>query len=239
MSQPAVSTQWIDIASHDEQTFKGYLALPPAGRGPGIVLIQEIFGVNAHIRSVAEQYALDGYVVLAPDVFWRQEPGVELAYEGEDMDKAFRLVGEIDFTVAVKDLASTVQALRQRPECEGEVASLGYCMGGILAYLAGIESGVDRAVCFYPGGIHNHLDKAPDLTVPAQFHFAGNDGHITDEHVEQTHRAFADRDDVEIHVYDGADHGFNCWARSAYHRHAAALSHGRTLSFLEGALENT
>lgn len=235
MSQSPVTTQWIDIASHDGQTFKGYLALPPAGNGPGIVLIQEIFGVNRHIRSVAEQYALDGYVVLAPDVFWRQEPGVELAYEGNDMDKAFRLVNEIDFTVAVKDLASTTQALRQRPECQGEVASLGYCMGGILAYLAGIESSVDKAVCFYPGGIAKHLDKSDALKVPAQFHFAGNDGHITDEHIGQVRDTFAQRDDVEIHVYDGADHGFNCWARSAYHRHAAALSHGQALTFLENA----
>ena len=235
MSQSPVTTQWIDIASHDGQSFKGYLALPPAGKGPGIVLIQEIFGVNQHIRSVAEQYALDGYVVLAPDMFWRQEPGIELSYEGDDMDRAFKLVGEIDFTVAVKDLASTTQALRQRPECEGEVASLGYCMGGILAYLAGIESGVDKAVCFYPGGIAKHLDKADALEVPAQFHFAGNDGHITDEHIGQVRDTFARRDDVEIHVYDGADHGFNCWARGAYHRHAAALSHGHALAFLENA----
>ena len=233
MSQSPVTTQWIDIASHDGQTFKGYLALPPTGKGPGIVLIQEIFGVNRHIRSVAEQYALDGYVVLAPDVFWRQQPGVELSYEGNDMDRAFKLVNEIDFTVAVKDLASTTQALRQRPECEGEIASLGYCMGGILAYLAGIESGVDKAICFYPGGIAKHLDKADALKVPAQFHFAGNDGHITDEHIGQVRDTFARRDDIEIHVYDGADHGFNCWARGAYHRHAAALSHGHALTFLE------
>ncbi|MFB4205208.1 dienelactone hydrolase family protein [Arhodomonas sp. KWT2] len=234
MPLQAVDTRWIDIASHDDRTFRGYLALPPAGRGPGIVLIQEIFGVNHHIRSVAEQYALDGYVVLAPDVFWRQSPGVELAYEGDDMETAFRLVGEIDFSVAVKDLASTVRALRRRPECDGSVASLGYCMGGILSYLAGIESGADRVVSFYPGGIHRHLDKAARLTVPAQFHFAGNDGHITDAHVDEARRAFFGRGDVGIHVYDGADHGFNCWARSAYHRHAAALSHGRVLTFLEG-----
>ncbi|WP_280567292.1 dienelactone hydrolase family protein [Chromohalobacter sp. 296-RDG] len=233
MSDSAVTPQWIDITSHDDQTFKGYLALPPAGKGPGIVLIQEIFGVNAHMRSVAKQYAQDGYVVLAPDVFWRQEPGVELAYEGADMDKAFKLVGDIDFTVAVKDLASTAQALRQRSECDGDVTAIGYCMGGILAYLAAIEAGVDRAASFYPGGIHKHLDKASRLDVPVQFHFAGNDGHIPAETVDQVRETFADRDDVTINVYDGADHGFNCWARSAYHRHAAALSHGRTLVFIE------
>ncbi|GAB2802340.1 dienelactone hydrolase family protein [Halomonas shantousis] len=228
-----MTAQWIDITSHDGQTFKGYLALPPGGKGPGIVLIQEIFGVNAHIRSVAEQYALDGYVVLAPDVFWRQEPGVELGYEGDDMQKAFGLMKQIDFGVAVKDLTSTTQALRERPECEGPVASMGYCMGGILSYLCALEAGVDAAVCYYPGGIANHLDKAIHLQVPLQFHFAEQDKHITGEHIEQVRHAFADRNDIDIHVYAGADHGFNCWARGAYHRHASALAHGHTLTFLE------
>lgn len=234
MTEQPVTTQWIDIASADGQTFNGYLALPPSGQGPGIVLIQEIFGVNHHIRSVAEQYALDGYVVLAPDVFWRQEPGVELTYEGDDLEKAFKLVNEIDFAVTVGDLASTAQALRQRPECEGDVAAMGYCMGGTLAYFAALEAGVDRAVCFYPGGIAKHLDRAADLKVPVQFHFAGEDRHITNEHVEQTRQAFDGCKDVVIHVYNGADHGFNCWARGAYQRHAAALSHGHVLTFLEG-----
>ncbi|MAA65627.1 MAG: carboxymethylenebutenolidase [Alteromonadaceae bacterium] len=233
MSESPVTTQWIDITSTDGQTFNGYLALPPGGSGPGIVLIQEIFGVNRHIRSVAEQYAQDGYVVLAPDVFWRQEPGVELAYDGEDMDKARKLVQQIDFSTAVDDLACATQTLRHQPQCEGEVAAIGYCMGGILAYLAALGAGVDRAASFYPGGIANHLDKAAELKVPVQFHFAGNDSHITGAHVEQTRAAFSDRDDVAVFVYDGAEHGFNCWARNSYQRHAAALSHGRVLSFLE------
>lgn len=233
MTQSPIETQWIDIDSEDGQTFKGYLALPPAGQGPGIVLIQEIFGVNRHIRAVAEQYAMDGYVVLAPDVFWRQEAGVELTYEGADMDKARSLVGQIDFAETIKDLASTTSALRQRPECKGEVAAIGYCMGGILAYLAALRSGVDRAASFYPGGIAKHLDKANELAVPVQFHIGGNDTHIPAEQVAQTREAFAHRNDVEIYIYEGAEHGFNCWARGSYQRHAAALSHGRVLQFLE------
>jgi carboxymethylenebutenolidase len=228
-----MTTQWIDITAKDGGKFKGYLALPPAGKGPGIVLLQEIFGVNAHIRSVAEQYALDGYVVLAPDIFWRQEPGVELGYEGEDMEKAFSLMKAMNSDQAIADIASTVDTLRGRPECQGKIASLGYCMGGILSFRSALDAGVDSAVCFYPGGIANHLDKAGRLQVPVQFHFAGQDKHITGEHIEQTRRAFAGRDDVKMFVYDSADHGFNCWARSAYDRHASALSHGRTLAFLE------
>lgn len=228
-----MTSQWIDITAHDGSKFQGYLALPPAGKGPGIVLIQEIFGVNAHIRSVAEQYALDGYVVLAPDLFWRQEPRVELGYEGADMEKAFALVKAMDSHQAIDDLGCVVKALRDRPECQGRVTSLGYCVGGILSYRCALDAGVDAAVCFYPGGIANHLDKAPRLSVPVQFHFGGQDKHITEEHIEKTRQAFHDRDDVEVYVYDEADHGFNCWARSAYNQHAAALSHGRTLAFLE------
>lgn len=228
-----MATQWIDIATQDGGNFRGYLALPPAGRGPGIVLIQEVFGINAHIRSVVEQYALDGYVVLAPDIFWRQEPGVELGYEGADKEKAMALMKALDADQAVDDIADAVKILRERPECDDRVASLGYCLGGILAYRSALNAGVDAAVCFYPGGIANHLDKADRVNVPVQFHFAGQDQHITDAHIEQTRQAFTGRDDVEVHVYDEADHGFNCWARSAYDRHAAALSHGRTLVFLE------
>ncbi len=87
-----MNSQWIDIAGNDGQTFKGYLSLPPTGRGPGLVLIQEIFGVNAHIRAVADQYALDGYVVLAPDLFWRAEPQVDLGYGEADWTRAFELM---------------------------------------------------------------------------------------------------------------------------------------------------
>lgn len=234
MPQGPVTTEWIDIESASGKTFNGYLAVPPAGSGPGLLLIQEIFGVNHHIRTLAEQYALDGYVVLAPDVFWRQEPRVELGYEGEDLDRALKLVGEADFPQIIKDLSQAVETLRGRDECQGGVASLGYCMGGILSYLTAVEGVVDRAVCFYPGKIHQHLDKADAVTIPLQFHFAGEDRHITDEHVAATRRAFAQRPYVTIHVYKGADHGFNCWARDSYQRQAAALSHGRVLVFLEG-----
>ncbi|WP_043529818.1 dienelactone hydrolase family protein [Litchfieldella xinjiangensis] len=228
-----MTATWIDITARDGGTFQGYLALPPAGKGPGIVLIQEIFGVNAHIRSVAEQYAQDGYVVLAPDVFWRQEPKVELGYEGADMEKAFTLMKALDSDQAVDDLKHVVTTLRERPECDGPVTSLGYCLGGRLSFLCAQEAGVDAAVCFYPGGIANLLDGAADIRVPLQFHFGERDAHITEEHIEQVQSAFQGRDDVETYVYAGADHGFNCWARGAYHQPSAALSHGRTLSFLE------
>lgn len=215
-------------------TFNGFLALPAGGAGPGILLIQEIFGVNEHIRSVARQYALDGYVVFAPDLFWRLEPGVQLGYEGADRDHAVSLMQKMDFGKAVEDLRSAVETLRARPECQGTVTSVGFCMGGLLSYFCGVEGFVDASVCYYPGGIANHLDKADRLEVPIILHFAGQDHHISIDQVQQTRDAFSGREDVSVFLYEGVEHGFNCWARGSYDQHASALAHGRSLTFIEG-----
>ncbi|WP_395694955.1 dienelactone hydrolase family protein, partial [Piscinibacter sp.] len=139
--------EWISIASHDGgpngDHYDAYLALPPAGRGPGLLLLQEIFGVNRHIRAVAEQYALDGFVVLAPDVFWREAPRVELGYAGAERERAMQLLAQADRSQLAADLATSLAALSARPECAGRVGALGYCMGGRLAYLAAAGGGID------------------------------------------------------------------------------------------------
>jgi len=230
MNSP-VSTSWIDIAPG----FTGYLALPPSGNGPGLVLWQEIFGVNEHIRAVAEQYALDGFVVLAPDTFWRQAPRVELGYEGADRDQAIALMKGYAAADALADIGAAVAALRARPEVNGRVGTFGYCMGGRLAYLAAAMAGVDAVVAFYGGGIHNELERAAAITCPVQFHYAEHDDNIPLDAVERVRAAVAGKDG-EIHIYPGAHHGFNCWARASYHAPSAALAHGRALAFLAAKL---
>lgn len=225
-----VNTRWIDIAPG----FAGYLALPPAGQGPGLVLWQEIFGVNAHIRAVAEQYALDGFVVLAPDAFWRQAPRVELGYGADDRPRAMALMQGYATPDALADAAAAVAALRALPEVGGaKVGSFGYCMGGRLAYLTAATTDVDAAVAYYGGGIHNSLDRASAVRAPMQFHYAGLDDHIPPEAVQRVREALPA---AEVHVYPGAMHGFNCWARAAYHAASAALAHGRSLTFLGARL---
>jgi carboxymethylenebutenolidase len=230
----AVHTSWTNIAVG----FDGYLALPPAGRGPGLLLWQEIFGVNEHIRAVAEQYALDGFVVLAPDVFWRQAPRVDLGYVGADRERAVVLMQAYAADHALADMATAVKALRQRNEVTSRVGTLGYCMGGRLAYLAAATAGVDAAVAFYGGGIHGQLERAAGITCPTQFHFAGQDDHIPMDAVERVRAAMAGKD-AEVFVYPGALHGFNCWARASYHAPSAALAHGRALAFLARCLHQS
>lgn len=231
MTSP-VTTQWIEISPG----FAGYLALPPAGRGPGLVLFQEIFGVNAHIRAVAEQYALDGFVVLAPDIFWRQQPKVELGYEGDDRQQAMALMkAYVGGSEVLPDIAASVAALRARPEVGAKVGAFGYCLGGRQAYLAAATTGIDAAVAFYGGGIHGALDRAAAITCPTQFHYAEHDDNIPLSAVDSVRSAMQGKA-AEVFVYPGAHHGFNCWARASYHAPSAALAHGRALAFLAGAL---
>ena len=221
------------INANDGGQFGAYLALPPTGKGPGILLIQEIFGVNQHIRDVADQYASDGFVVLAPDVFWRQHAGLDIGYDQDSFKKGFALMQGLDFAKAVEDLNVAAQALRKRPEFEGKLASLGFCMGGMLSYLVGATKGaVDASVCYYGGGIHTALDRAPQVNVPMLMHFAEQDGFIPMQAVAQVKSAFESNQSVEIHTYPCVDHGFNCWGRPMYSQKAAALARGRTLEFL-------
>ena len=224
----AVTTRWITLAPG----FEAYLALPPSGSGPGLVLFQEILGVNEDIRAVAEQYALDGFVVLAPDAFWRQAPRVELGYEGDERTRAVALMQGLHAGEALADIGTAVAALRALPEVgASKVGAIGYCMGGRLAYLAAATTDVDAAVPFYGGGIHSLLDRAASIRCPLQFHYAEHDDHIPLDAVERVRQATAGVA-AEVHVYPGSMHGFNCWARASYHAPSAALAHGRATAFL-------
>jgi len=230
MSNSPVSTSWVDIPG-ETGPLGGYLALPPGGHGPGLMLLQEIFGVNPHIRAVVEQYALAGFVVLAPDLFWRDATRIELGYVGADHERAYALMRNIQADAVLADLQATLAALRARPECSGKLGALGYCMGGRLAYTAAAKLPLDAAVAYYGGGIQNQLGLAPSVACPMQFHYAEQDAHIPLEAVAAVQSAMAGKP-AEFHVYPGAQHGFNCWARASYHAGSAALAHGRSLEFL-------
>ena len=227
-----MKSRWIDVQAADGGTFKAYLSEPPTGRGPGILLIQEIFGVNEHIRAVADQYAMDGYTVLAPDVFWREAPGIELGYGPDGFAKGVELVQRAKFSQCVVDLADALKVLRGLPECTGRAAALGFCMGGRLSYHLAAETDVDAAVCYYGGGIPTVLGEAAKIRAPILFHFAENDSYIPLAGVQAVRDTFGMRENTMIELYSGVEHGFNCWARSNYDQRAAALARGRSLAFL-------
>jgi carboxymethylenebutenolidase len=232
-----MSGNWISIPTEGVAAgasgLSGYLALPPSGSGPGIVLVQEIWGVNAHIRAVADQYALAGFVVLAPDIFWRLAPRVDLPYDEAGIAQAFGYYQKVDTALAAKDVAAAVDTLRALPEVSGKVATLGYCLGGQLAYRAAAITAVDAIVSFYGGGIDQHVDIAHSITQPILFHYAGADAHITPENIATVQSAFAGKTNATFVIYPNVGHGFNCWGRTAvFNQRASAEATGRTLMFL-------
>jgi carboxymethylenebutenolidase len=230
MAHP-VQTRWIDLP----QAGSAYLAVPPAGHGPGLLLLQEIFGVNEHIRAVADSFALDGFTVLVPDVFWRQAPRVELGYVGEERQRGIALASALQPAEVAADLGVAIATLRGLPEVAGgKLGAIGYCMGGRLAFQAAALGGLDAAVAYYGGGIQGQLALAAQINVPMQFHYAEHDDHIPLTAVQAVREAMAAHAQApaEVLVYPGSTHGFNCWARASYHAGSAALARGRSLAFL-------
>ena len=227
-----MTAKFIDIAAADGGRFGAYLAVPEAGSGPGLVLIQEIFGVNQQMRDVADLYAAEGYLVLCPDLFWRIEKGIELGQSEADWQKAFALFQKFDIAKGVDDITATVKALRGLTQCTGKVGALGFCLGGKLAYLAAARSGVDCAVCYYGVGIEQSLDVAAGITCPLVMHFAEKDQYVSVAAVEQIKARFAGRPEIEIYLYPGVDHGFNRKTGAHYDKPAAGMAHSRTITLL-------
>ena len=214
--------------------------MPEAGSGPGLLIEQEIFGVNASLRAVADLYAEEGYVCLVPDLFWRMEPGVDLGYDEDDFAKAFDFYQRFDVDQALVDIGAALDALRARPECTGKAAAMGFCLGGKLAYLTATRHDVDAAVSFYGVGIEDALDESGGIACPVLMHFAGEDSFVPQDAVNAISTHFEARPEVRIHVYPGVDHAFYNHARSeVYHRPSAMVAHSRTIALLRRALGPT
>jgi carboxymethylenebutenolidase len=224
-----VKAQWTALPNGAGQQIDAYLALPPGGQGPGLLLFQEIFGVNRHIRAVADQYAQAGYVVLAPDVFWAQARRVELGYEGDDREAAIRYMQGTQQDALISDIQAYASALRSRSEAVGKkIGAVGYCMGGRMAYFSAVHSGVDAAVCYYGGGIQNNLQHAANVRGALQFHYGAKDSMIPPDAVDAVRAAHPTAD---VNVLD-ADHGFNCWDRATFDARSARVALAYSLEFL-------
>lgn len=221
--------EWVTVIAHDGGKFRAYLAKPSKGSGPGIVLCQEIFGVNEYISSVADSFAEEGYVVVAPDLFWRVKPGVELGYDQASLKEAFEVYAKFDPDLGVRDIASTISLLRGLPFCKGKIGGLGYCLGGRLIVLAALRRLIDCGVSYYGVGIEKFCEELAGLAVPMVFHFAEKDQFAPPKAVSDVQRAVHGRNHGEVFTYPGTDHGFCAPGRAAYDRSSATAAHSRTI----------
>jgi carboxymethylenebutenolidase len=222
----------VTINSFDGQQFDAYLSLPASGFGPGIVVLQEIFGVNPNMRGVADWYAAHGFVVVCPDLFWRQERGVELTDKGEDRNRAFQLYQGLDEAKAVQDAATAVDFLRKHPACSGKVGAVGFCLGGNLAYLLAVRFKPDCAVGYYGVGIERSLGEATSLSTPLLLHIAAADNFCPPEAQAAIHSTLDSNSLVTIHDYPGRGHAFGRPGGEHYHQADAELADLRSLEFL-------
>ena len=228
--------RYITVKAKDGGNFKAYLATPAKGSGPGIVLLQEIFGINAYIRSVADYYAEEGYVVLAPDLFWRIEPGFELGFTDADRQKAFAYREKFDVDKSVEDIGATIAALKGLPECKGKIGAIGFCLGGLLAYLSASRLGVDCAVSYYGVGIERALNEASKIRCPMVFHIAEKDKYTPPEVVDAIKKSFAERPEIEVYVYPGVDHAFSRKGGNNFDKPAAMMAHSRSIALFRKVL---
>jgi carboxymethylenebutenolidase len=232
-----MTKQMIEIKASDASgSFQAYLSLPESGKGPGLVLAQEIFGVNQTMRDVADYYAEEGYVVIVPDLFWRQEPGVQLGYTPEDWQRAFGFYQGFNEDQGVEDIQACLTALRGRAECAGQAGVLGFCLGGKLAYLAACRTDAAVSVSYYGVGIEKALDEAKNIKGRLVLHMAENDQFCSSEARTAIVNALSGRESLELYVYPGVDHAFARTGGEHFHKPSALMAHQRSVAALKNEM---
>ncbi len=223
----------ISISTPDGD-FSAYVARPAAAKAPAVVVIQEIFGVNQVMRDITDGLAAQGYLAICPDLFWRIEPGIDITDQSEaEWKRAFELFNAFDVDAGVRDIQATIKTIRADAGCSGKVGAVGFCLGGLLAYLTATRTDADAAVSYYGVGIENRVAEAEKLTRPLLMHIASEDQFVPKDAQAVILQALKDHPQVEIHVYEGRDHAF-ARAGGAHHDEAdAKLASGRTLQFFQ------
>jgi carboxymethylenebutenolidase len=212
------------------QQFDAYVSVPQKPNGHAVIVLQEIFGVTAHIRGIADRFAEDGYLAVAPDLFWRIERGVCLTHSTEDVARALSYLQRFDEDKSIDDIAATAAHIRGLRGFSGKVAAVGLCLGGKLAYLAAARTDLEAAVSFYGVGIENSLADAAQLQCPLLRHFGGLDKYVPASARERIDSALFGKAGVS-YLYPDADHGF--YTRGS--TDTIALARERTNAFLEQA----
>lgn len=228
----------IPITADDGGTFHALHAAPPGGSGPTVLLIQEIFGINGVMRDLAADFAAQGYHVLCPDLFWRQRPGVELTDQTEaEWAEAFALYKGFDEAAGIRDLTATLAVARTLPGASGKVGSVGYCLGGKLAYLTATRTTVDCAVGYYGVGIEAALEEAAAITNPLLLHIAGQDGYCPAAAQDAIVGRLRSVGPATVVVHGGVDHAFARVGGQHWNAAAAAVANSMTKQFFARLLK--
>src|SRR6201986_559648 len=220
-------------------TFSAYIARPNTLPAPAVVVLQELFGVNADIRKHCDELAEQGYLAVAPDLYWRQEPGVDLNVTSEaDWDHGLRLYSAYDRDAGVKDIKDTINAVRSLPECNGKVALLGYCLGALMVFMTTVRNdGIDAAVWYHGADTEKYLGEVDGLHAPILMHLAEEDEFIAKAAQAEIKTALAKKPKVTVYSYPGQNHAFSRHNGAHYNAEAAALAHERTYAFLHQQLQ--
>src|SRR5579872_5560491 len=232
----------ITIHAADGGSFHAYHAPPksgkgPIGKGPGILLIQEIFGVNRVMRDLADGFAGLGYSVFCPDLFWRQSPGIELTDQSQsDWQRALQLFQDFNVAKGIEDLKATLAAMRRHASVAGKVGAVGYCLGGRLAYLMATRSDVDATVGYYGVNIQDDLAEAQRINKPLLLHIAEKDQFVPPPAQEKIKTALKGNPQVTIHSYPGMDHAFARVGGEHYDKAQATTANKRTADFFQRSL---
>jgi carboxymethylenebutenolidase len=227
----------IELITEGGRAMTAYRALPEGGRGPVVIVLQEIFGVNPAMRAVADDLAAEGFVALVPDLFWRLETGVELAYDDAGLQRAFGLWKSFDLEQGVKDVGAAVDYARSAPEGSGKVAVLGFCLGGQLAVRVGAAKEPDAVVSFYGTKLGENLESIEAITCPTVFHFGDADQHVPAEVRAAVAAVAAGKPSMDVNVYADAGHGFfNRFRAQGFQQAAHDAAWPKTIDLLRGAL---
>ena len=217
--------------------FSAYVARPAATKAPAVVVIQEIFGVNAVMRKTTDWLASQGYLAICPDLFWRIEPGIDITDKSKaEWDRAFELFGLFNAETGVADIAATIDAIRADAGCNGKVGAVGYCLGGKMAYLTAARTDADACVSYYGVGIDALTGEAAKIRTPLLMHVAGEDGFVPKEAQAAIHAALDGNPLITIHDYPGRDHAFARHGGEHYDATDAGKANDRTLAFFKTTL---
>jgi carboxymethylenebutenolidase len=220
--------------------FGAYLARPAAtgAPAPAVVVMQEIFGINADMRETCDTLASQGFIAVCPDLFWRLEPGIDLSDRTQaEWEKGFSLYQAFDFDQGVEDAAATLAHARALPGSSGKAGVMGFCLGGLMTFRTAAKHGADAAVAYYGGGTERYVDEARSLKTPLLMHLAGEDEYISKDAQKTIHTALDAHPQVKIHDYPGCNHAFARHGGQHHDAAAAALADGRTLAFFDTHLK--